>query len=463
MRYPSFRVAIVLALACAPLLSPASTLFAADGALDPTFSTDGMLTRGYPLAGPAADVRLAVEAGGGLLTSTRLDSTTVGLVRYEANGDADIGFGNLGGRSLALRTQAVTWDDLPGIHILASGKFLVVGSEIGEQTFAPRIARLTAGGDLDPTFGGDGYVDVTGLPGTPSVDRDYEILASAIDSQGRILVAGSCNLCPANVDRDAWVLRLLADGTPDPGFGAGGWAIFDPTGGGDDAVELEVDAHDRVLVRGWGTVPGTQPYVARLATNGALDGGWGAGGVSLLSPIDIGYSPEAMAWDPATGGVVLAHSAPTVNGRPTGLARVTGAGLYDPTFGDAGFVDLSIYDEGTYLYDVKLQSDGKIVAVGRIDGNGAQLGGFFLARTLADGTLDTTFDGNGVKRVEFDRTTNALDEAYVAGLSGGRLVVAGRSTAILPEDQFALLRTESDLVFADGFERGTTGGWPIAP
>lgn len=444
-------------------LAPAPAIFAADGALDDTFSADGLLTRGYPLDQPVADVRLAVEPGGGLLTSSRLSSSTVGLVRYEANGDADIGFGTLGSLALALRTQSATWDELPGIHLLASGSFLVVGYETGEDTFAPRVARLTAGGDLDTTFGGDGYVDVTGLPGTPAPERDYEILASAIDSQGRILVAGSCNLCPANVDRDAWVLRLLANGTPDPAFGAGGWAIFDPTGGEDDAVELEVDANDRVLVRGWGTVPGTQPYVARLAVNGTLDGNWGAGGVALLSPTDIGFSPEAMAWDPATGGVVLAHSAVTVNGRPTGLVRVTGAGLFDPDFGDAGFVDLSLFDEGTYLYDVKLQSDGKIVAVGRIDGNGTQAGGFFLARTLTDGTLDATFDGNGVKRVEFDRTTDALDEAYVAALSGGRLVAAGRSTAILPEDHFALLRTESALIFTDGFERGTTGAWPIAP
>ncbi|MDQ1347451.1 MAG: hypothetical protein QG573_822 [Acidobacteriota bacterium] len=459
MRPSQIRFAALFVLAVAP----ATALLAADGDLDPTFSDDGQLTRAYPLDQPVADVRLAVEPGGGLLTSSRLSSSTVGLVRYEANGDVDSAFGALGSRVLTLRTQSATWDDLPGIHILASGHFLVVGSESGEQTFAPRVARLTAGGDLDTTFGGDGYVDVPGLPGTPAPERNYEVLASALDSQGRILVAGSCNLCPANVDRDAWVLRLLADGTPDPGFGAGGWAIFDPTGGEDDAVELEVDASDRVLVRGWGTVPGTQPYVARLAVNGALDGGWGAGGVSLLSPTDIGYSPEAMAWDPATGGVVLAHSAATVNGRPTGLARVTGAGLYDPDFGDAGFVDLSIYDEGTYLYDVKLQSDGKIVAVGRIDGNGAQLGGFFLARTLADGTLDTTFDGNGVKRVEFDRTTNAFDEGYVAAFSGGRLVAAGRSTAILPEDHFALLRTTSDLIFMDGFGRGTTGAWAIAP
>jgi uncharacterized delta-60 repeat protein len=459
MRPYRIRFAALFVLA----LTPAAVLLAADGDLDPSFSLDGKLTRGYLFDLPVADVRLAVEPGGGLLTSSRLSSSTVGLVRYEANGDSDLSFGSVGGRTLTLLTESGTWDDLPGIHILASGSFLVVGYESAESTIAPRVARLTSGGDLDTTFGGDGYVDVTGLPGTPAPERDYDIFASAVDSQGRILVAGNCTLCPANVERDAWVLRLLADGTPDSAFGAGGWAVFDPTGGGDYALEIEIDAFDRVLVRGFGSVPATQPYVARLAVNGALDGAWGAGGVALLAPFDVGFNQEAMAWDPATGGVVLAHSAETVNGRPTGLVRVTGAGLFDPEFGDAGFVDLSTYDEGTYLYDVKLQSDGKIVAIGEIDGNGTQAGGFFLARTLADGTLDTTFDGNGVKRVEFDRTTDALDEGYVAGFSGGRLVVAGRSTAILPEDHFALLRTESELIFSDGFERGTTGGWPLVP
>ncbi len=463
MLHPSFRALVALALAGLPLVAPTGDLHAADGDLDTSFSNDGKLTRAYPLDQPVADVRLAVEPGGGLLTSSRLSTSTVGLVRFESNGDVDASFGALGSRVLALRTPSATWDDLPGLHILASGSFLVVGTEFAEQTVAPRIARLTAGGDLDTTFGGDGYVDVTGLPGTPAPERGYQVLASAVDHQGRILIAGACSLCPVNAQLDAWVLRLLADGSPDPAFGAGGWVVFQPTGGQDDAVELEVDALDRVLVRGWGTVPGTQPYIARFAVNGTPDGTWGAGGVSLLSPLDIGYSPEAMAWDPTTGGVVLAHSAPTVNGRPTGLARVTGAGLYDPDFGDAGFVDLSIYDEGTYLYDVKLQSDGKILAVGRIDGNGTQAGGFFLARTLADGTLDPTFDGNGVKRVEFDRTTDALDEGYVAAFSGGRLVAAGRATAVLPEDHFALLRTQSDLIFTDGFERGTSGGWPLVP
>lgn len=452
-----FTVLVLLALA------PTRPLLAADGDLDPSFSLDGKLTRAYPFDQPVADVRLAVEPGGGLLTSSRLSSTTVGLVRYEANGDADAGFGTLGGRTLTLRTQSATWDKIPGIHILGNGNVLVIGFEAGEQTSAPRVARLTASGDLDTTFGGDGYVDVTGLPGTPAPERDYQVLASAVDHQGRILIAGSCSLCPVNAELDAWVLRLLADGSPDPAFGAGGWAVFQPTGGQDRAVELEIDAFDRVLVRGWGTVPATQPYVARLAVNGTLDGTWGTGGVALLAPIDVGFNQMAMAWDPATGGVVLAHSAETVNGRPTGLVRVDGAGLFDPTFGDAGFVDLSTFDEGTYLYDVQLQSDGKIVAVGEIDGNGTQTGGFFLARTLADGTLDTTFDGNGVKRVEFDRTADALDEAYVAAFSGGRLVAAGRSVAFLGEDHFALLRTESDLIFTDGFERGTAGGWPLVP
>ena len=78
MRSPQTRFAALFILA----LAPASALLAADGDLDPTFSGDGLVTRGYPLDLPVADVRLAVEPGGGLLTSSRLSSSTVGVVRY---------------------------------------------------------------------------------------------------------------------------------------------------------------------------------------------------------------------------------------------------------------------------------------------------------------------------------------------------------------------------------------------
>lgn len=437
-------------------------LQAADGDLDGDFGDGGLVTRGYPFDGQVADVRMAIEPGGAILTSTCLDSDSVGIVRFEADGTADSGYGSLGGRALALRSDCDTWDGIPGLLLDAEGRLLVVGfwTSGTEETFVPRIARLTAAGDLDTTFDGDGYVEVGGLPGTPSASRDFEYRAAELDGAGRILIAGLCTLCTANSDEDSFVLRLLPSGAPDGSFGNGGWRVFDATTDGDDLVyDLEVDHLDRVYALGSGTVPGTQPFVARLTATGALDGDWGEGGVAFLAPFDVGFNLEAMAWDWRTGGVVLASSAVGSNGRPTGLTRTLFNGDFNTAFGDGGFVDLSTFDEGTYLHDLEIQSDGKIVAVGTIDGNGDQAGGFFLARVLPDGELDDSYDGNGVKRVEFDRTELALDEGFAVALTGGRLVAAGRATAVLPPAHFGLLRTESALVFTDGFELGSTWVW----
>lgn len=121
-------------------------------------------------------------------------------------------------------------------------------------------------------------------------------------------------------------------------------------------------------------------------------------------------------------------------------------------------LDLDL-EEGVRLDAVAFQSDGRIVAAGTIDVNGLQEGGFFLARVLAGGTLDASFDGNGVKRVEFDLVPNAPAQGLAMTLSGGRLVAAGLAPGAADGDAFAILRTDNASIFTDGFERGATGAW----
>src|SRR5687768_8077944 len=76
-----------------------------------------------------------------------------------------------------------------------------------------------------------------------------------------------------------------------------------------------------------------------------------------------------------------------------GVASALAAdGSLDPTFGTGGKVmtDFGSTDEGLA---VALQSDGKIVVVGKsYDGSNFD---FALARYNSDGSLDTTFGTNG--------------------------------------------------------------------
>jgi hypothetical protein len=79
------------------------------------------------------------------------------------------------------------------------------------------------------------------------------------------------------------------------------------------------------------------------------------------------------------------------------------------------------------------------------------------ALTLA-GNLDASFHSNGVRRVTFGQQPDLSDYAAAMTLSGGRLVAAGPVT-VDPETSFGITRTTSTLIFRDGLERGSTGGW----
>ncbi|MCA1679598.1 MAG: hypothetical protein LC777_11945 [Actinobacteria bacterium] len=87
--------------------------------------------------------------------------------------------------------------------------------------------------------------------------------------------------------------------------------------------------------------------------------------------------------------------------------------------------------------DVALQGDGKIVVAGQTISGGND---FALARYNADGSLDTTFDGDGKQTTDFGGGDQA---AAVALQPDGKIIVGGRGGASVFWD-FALARYNTD-------------------
>jgi uncharacterized delta-60 repeat protein len=97
------------------------------------------------------------------------------------------------------------------------GKVVVAG--------ATRIVRYLANGKLDTSFGAGGVVTVPRPPGAVFV-----LAGVAVDSQGRVLLAGLSRPLPTNSTPDpllssAAVWRFNADGTPDSSFGSNGLVV----------------------------------------------------------------------------------------------------------------------------------------------------------------------------------------------------------------------------------------------
>jgi len=132
----------------------------------------------------------------------------------------------------------------------------------------------------------------------------------------------------------------------------------------------------------------------------------------------------------------------------TPLPALAAAGDLDITFSGDGKLTTSVSGGNDGAGGVALQADGKIVVAGGADTLG---GAFALVRYNADGSLDTSFDGDGIVITDF---TAGVDSAS-AGLviqPDGKIVAAGHAGGA----DFALARynTNGSLDTA-GFGGGT--------
>jgi uncharacterized delta-60 repeat protein len=444
--------ALALALSLLAPWSSATPVAADDGDLDLGFALFGRAVRGpgwasAVLARADGSLRVAIDRG-----------HDVGVLALQRGGALDPAFGNAGVVLVGLDLGGANDDDAIELLERTDGRLLLVASAEDDDGERIALVQFTAVGALDPTFGTNG-VRIVSTVGTGG--GDLEVYAAALAADGKLLLAGLCNGCPSSAGADSFVGRLDAAGGLDPSFGAGGWALFDAVEGGvgyDYAHALTIDPAGRILAGGVAGLGGS-PYVARLEANGELDLDFAGGDGVRVLPGLVDQVVNGLAVDPVRRRVVAVTGTFGAGfALDAGVARLTDGGALDGSFDGDGLYPMTL-EEGTDLRRVAIQSDGKILVGGAINANGDQAGGVLLARFLFDGSLDPSFDGNGLKRIEFDLESGARDWLGSLVLAGGRVVaVGGASESAGP--QVAILRTANALVFSDGFERGDDEGWP---
>jgi uncharacterized delta-60 repeat protein len=333
------------------------------------------------------------------------------------------------------------------------------GVKIGSNRFA--LARYTARGRLDPSFGRGGKV-LTGFGSYGAngvlVQRDGEILVSGSGNLARYRVDGSVDTAfgrggriPATafaLQRDGKVVvvgesagkdvlrRYDRRGRLDPSFGHHGQSSVA------FAALLLIQKDGKILAAGTSFHSGGSGFAfARYNANGTPDSGFGKTGKVVVSFKDAGSAwsvLRAIALQPDGKIVAVGEAA-----FDFALARLAPDGALDPDFGDGGEVvtDFGVKGgcEGCYHSDerafaVAVQSDRKIVAAGDsdvqdlCDGQGHSCGDFALARYNTDGTLDQSF-GNAGKVVTHLEAQSTVPSSSIAQSlvvqRDGKLVVAG--------------------------------------
>lgn len=254
----------------------------ADGALDNDRGHDGYVhleatdadDPGFMAFGAAADAdgglivvgdRFSMLEEGGIDPDSRLAF----VLRLAADGSLDTSFGEDGIATLDAADGRIQLRD---VSISSDGSIVVTGRVLSSPEPQLLLASLTADGQLDSSFGQDGFA-------RPAPDATTARIGWRLshDASGAIIVIG--NQGPFR-ERDGFIVRTDADGNLDTGFGSAGLRVL-PDGFVTDLhltdthVWVGGQAGDIGADRGWS--------IWGLTFDGTADRSFGLGGQSVLT------------------------------------------------------------------------------------------------------------------------------------------------------------------------------------
>lgn len=317
---------------------------------------------------------------------------------------------------------------LAAVATQPDGKIVLAGGDFTTKTTV--VVRLLENGAFDPSFSGDGIVNLT--LGTDSSAAQTLL----IQPDGKILLAGSAK---GAVNFDFMFARLNSDGSPDPSFGGGDGNELLPVGTKASRVEaLALGPGGRIVGTGEAETGAEDAAgVAVLGANGLPDPGY-FGGDGVTTETTVPKSDEGVAAAMLADGRVLIGDA---NGAGGGdgftLIQLLALGTRDPAFGGGdGLVESPIPSAGTEssiggrISDFNVLPDGRIVASGygydQVGSPPESDKKAVVARFLADGQLDESFGTAGW----FTRSLGPYEDAAqtIAVTPAGKLVIAASNT-----------------------------------
>jgi uncharacterized delta-60 repeat protein len=349
---------------------------------------------------------------GGNFTAYSGSAAANRLARINTNGTLDTSFNVGSGINGGSNQTVYTTLPLTESKVLIGGDFTIYSGSSG--TTANYIARLNTNGTIDTTF--KGYTN-------------NAVYTSATQSDGKIIIGGAFTslgyLTPA-------IAKLTTQGNLDYTFNAG-------AGANSNVYTFATQSDGKILIGGLFTSysGSVANRLARINTNGTLDTTFNAGTGFSSGEVDvIKVQPDGKI---LVGGSFITYSGSTTNR----IVRVNTNGTVDTTFNiGTGF-------NNGQVYDLQLQSDGKIVAVGTWTLTYSGSSAIRIARINPSGSLDTTFNSG---------TTGFNANQYSCQIQNdGKIIVVGLSATYSGSAVQRIRRINTNGTLDTTFNIGTAG------
>ena len=383
--------------------------YTANGTLDTTFSGDGKQTTDFGTEyAYAAAKSVAIQSDGKIVLAGYTFKPTnypynFALVRYNTDGSLDSTFSGDGKQI----TDVGSADVANSVAIQSDEKIIVTGYSV--------IARYNPDGSLDSSFSNDGKQN-TPYDGRPVYGSYSNTTSAAIQPDGKIVFAGSVNT-------DFALARYNKDGSFDSTFSNDGIQ----TASFNYAQSIAIQNDGKILAFG---TTGSASAIARYNSDGSLDDTFSAVGKPTAS-----YSSIAIQ----NNGKIVVAGTVYLGKSYIAIARYKTDGSFDKTFNNSGKLITGFKEKNTIYYSTAVQKDGKIVAAGST-WNGRNYD-FVIARYKTDGSTDSTFNGSGVQTTDFGKGNNNVRSVLLQ--PDGKIVAVG--TAFSGDNStFALARYNTD-------------------
>lgn len=346
-----------------------------NGSLDSAFGTNGIVTTDLLLGSEDIAYSVALQTDGKIVLAGYCDNGSnkdAAIVRYNSNGVLDSTFGTNG--IVLTDFENLQQDEIKTVKIHPlSGKIVVGGSSaISSSIGKPVLARYNSDGSIDTSF------NITGIKllwvAVNDNNRIFSVEDLVIESNLKISCVGYRKHISTSITIEYWAARVLSNGNMDASFSSDGVLQYDDATGSSSAYGLLLNANQDIVLCGSRQYNGNYSIrTLKINQNGTISNP----SVYYTNYVSGTHKAYKIA-EENNGKYIFVGSTGSVSNNSFAVARINSNLTLDNSFGTNGFVQTTFGNALNECYNLAIQLDNKIVAIG-FTGND-----FAIARYLGD-------------------------------------------------------------------------------